>query len=621
MPLQARRPNLPSLTLPGSKSSLLMVQDVLTPHTPQPFTPLPFEQGPMVMTPDTPSFDLNPMEIILGDKQSPGHIIEDNESEWTEEEQGVLQSYLAHPPRALRTAYPPGTLPPPDALDEITNHLINSETRKSPTTTRNQLGLGTTSYNGSENLNGDGVDTSNGKVTLKWKHSWNETRQKLFNLARQESMESIGGHRRKESDSIIPSAKELFDMEQQRQQERNDAVMKPQRPRLAVLGGQKMNRQQHSMDNLYGDEKPQTFQEALRLSSNLQVNSLGNNEELHSGSGLSSPLTFSFNLPATVRKSFPFSAPSTFLPRPASLLQRGRSFTSEDFAREHAKGDDLDDFALDDIDTESRPGSPARIRPENHRSVSSPVSILYSSPPSSISSHSELEHDQEQENFKGYLDVDMGEEEAPITPVNQTFSALSLGINGPLGSQCSTPTVSSTPLAPPPIVQQQRTSSSSTTAPQITLTVMSPERSNSAPSPNPSVLSTSPSEAFSNLSLSLGKPRPFTDTSSPMKSRSVSAEIGNFTGGIKRSFRQPPQLNRSLSDSGLNRSSGNTLCGAGLSMTTLPLESERNRENKRQKSISGMKFGPSGVSLSVVVPKRIGINDELRSPFEMNKGF
>ena len=60
-------------------------------------------------------------------------------------------------------------------------------------------------------------------------------------------MSAIGGHKREKSDSlpIIP-------------------IQAPVRPKLSVLGGAKMNRQQHSMDSLFGEEEPQTFSEALR---------------------------------------------------------------------------------------------------------------------------------------------------------------------------------------------------------------------------------------------------------------------------------------------------------------------------------------------------------------------
>ncbi|WVF66143.1 hypothetical protein IAT40_000883 [Kwoniella sp. CBS 6097] len=625
MPLQTRRPNLPSLTLPGSKSSFLMVEDVHTPHTPTPFTPVPFKQGPMVMTPDTPSFELPPLEIMLSGKKSLEDVRRQDGSgceediEWTEDEEGLLQSYLAHPPRALRNAYPPGTLPPSGALDEITTQLIAHEARKSPP-------ISTTHRSEYLSSSSSGSDFTPIAPITSWRHSWASTRQKLFNLARKESMESTGGHRRKESDSMIPSISQI-----QVQEPAEDAKMKPTRPRLAVLGGQKMNRQQHSMDSLYGDEQPQTFSEALRLSSTLQVNAQGEGSLLTSGSGLSSPLAFSFNFnPLTGKKPFPFCAPSTYLPRP-SLLQRGRSFTSEDFAREQAKakGDYEDeDYRIDDVDDECRPQSPQiRVRPEMHRSVSSPASTLHSSPPSSISSKSEMDNERETER-PTMLEINLNMDDEPITPVNQTFSTLALGpgrgIGGPLGSQCSTPTVSSTPLNPPPIVQPP-----SAKAPAITFTVNSPERereqsvsasaaAGAAATRRPAGPGSSPSEAFASLSLggtnSLPLALPFT-SSSPMTMRSISSGTGlgsGLPGGVKRSLR-PTSLHRSLSES-------NTSARAlgGLAMTSL--SAERDRETKRQRAI-GMKFGPAA-GLSVIVPKRAGgISDELRSPFEIKRAL
>ncbi|WVQ93771.1 hypothetical protein IAU59_000849 [Kwoniella sp. CBS 9459] len=622
MPLQSRRPNLPSLTMPGSKSSFLMVEDVHTPHTPTPFTPVPFKQGPMVMTPDTPSFELSPLEIMLSGKKSLEEIKSQNEesceedADWTEDEEGLLQSYLAHPPRALRTAYPPGTLPPPGALDEITTQLISHETRKSPPLATTHRSEYLPSSSSSE------YDLTPVGLVSTWRHSWASTRQKLFNLARKESMESTGGHRRKESDSMVPSLRQI---QAQAHEIAEDAKMKPTRPRLAVLGGQKMNRQQHSMDSLYGDEQPQTFSEALRLSSTLQVNAQGEGSVLTSGSGLSSPLAFSFNFsPLTAKKPFPFCAPSTYLPRP-SLLQRGRSFTSEDFAREQAKanGDYEDeDYMIDDVDADCRPQSPQiHVRPEMHRSVSSPASTLHSSPPSSISSKSETENDGDVQR-PTMLEINLNLDDEPITPVNQTFSSLGLGpgmgISGPLGSQCSTPTVSSTPLNPPPIVQPP----SASAAPAITLTLNSPERereqaSSAAAVRRPAGPGSSPSEAFASLSLhgssSLPLALPF--TASPLAMRAMSSGSGSSSGlpgGVKRSLRPTP-LHRSLSES-------NTSARAlgGLAMTSL--SAERDRETKRQRAM-GLKFGPAA-GLSVIVPRRAGgASDELRSPFEIKRAL
>ncbi|WWD22461.1 hypothetical protein CI109_106952 [Kwoniella shandongensis] len=584
MPLQARRPNLPSLCLPGKLTSMSLKEDV---HTPMPYTPVPFEQGPLVMTPDTPSFELSPLDIVLsgsGVKRVFGEERSDKASDvdWSEDEDGLLQSYLAHPPRPLRTSYPPGTLPPPGALDEITTQIITVEARKPSIAST------------SDDLDEDDQGIASLRISS-WRHSWNATRQRLFTIARRESMESIGGHRRLPSDSIVPTDLPLPGAAPQ-------AVMKSQRPRLAVLGGSKMNRQQHSMDNLYGEEQPPAFSETLRLSSDLQCNATGDNSVLHSGSGLSSPLTFSFNFNPT-KKPFPFSAPSSHLPRPASLLQRGRSFTSKDFAREHSFSKDVpDDFVLDGegIDSgneSSHTHSPQkyRIKPEMQRSVSSPASTLRSSPTSSTSSRSqESEHEAE-------LEIEV--EAAPITPLNQTFGAalgLGMGMGEFLGSECSTPTVSSTPSVPPAMPS----------APAITLTINSPDlgSSCSTDSTTPRLGSNgSPSNAFAALSLShstsLPSILPFTSTTSSA-TMSTSSSTGSLSSGTgaKRSLRPVP-LCRSVSES---------------SPMTAHLSPTRDRENKRQRALgvtAGPKFRPG---LMVVVPKRLaGSGEELRSPFEI----
>ncbi|WVR03533.1 hypothetical protein IAU60_000525 [Kwoniella sp. DSM 27419] len=612
MPLHTRRPDLPSLLMPSYRSSRKVAEDVHTPLTPSASSVnlIPFQQGAMVMTPDTPSFDLPPFDLSLGGKgpkaiSSGIHPGED--LEWTEDEDGLLQSYLAHPPRALRHSYPPGTLPPPGALDEITTQLITTEMRRSPPAAHARS---STFFLGSSN-DSDSDNTPIGFPSA-WRHSWDATRQRLFTVARKESMESTGGHRRKISDSIIPSLAQL---------PVEDVKMRASRPRLAVLGGQSMNRQQHSMDSLYGDEQPQEISETLRLSSTLQVNAQGANSILTAGSGLSSPLAFSFNLDnqASGRKPFPFSAPTSYLPRP-SLLQRGRSFTSDDFIREHAKSASLtddDDLSICDVDAECRPRSPPRIsvRPDMQRSVSSPASTLNSSPPSSISSRSEMDLECERADSQPtLLDIHMDvEDREPITPVKQTFSHLGLGLGGPLGSQCSTPTVTATPLNPPPIAQPP------SAAPAITLTVNSPER----PGPSRSRGGTSPSEAFAALSLDAGR-MPLAQPVGPSPAGHCDGVHGP-TAGIKRALK-PVSLHRSLSEGNTMPLGGrNVVAGAGArafkGLTMTSLSGERDRETKRQRS-AGMRLGPAAGLTVVVPPRRAGMpSDELRSPFEIKRAL
>ena len=114
-----------------------------------------------------------------------------------------------HPPRSVSTAYPPGTLPPPHALDEITTQL----------------------------------------VAAPWRHSWKATRQRLFDVARKESMSAVGGHKRDKSESMVIAPM---------------MMPPPARPKLSMSGSTTMSRQQHSMDLLFADEEPKGFGETLR---------------------------------------------------------------------------------------------------------------------------------------------------------------------------------------------------------------------------------------------------------------------------------------------------------------------------------------------------------------------
>lgn len=77
----------------ASTWSNLLAQDV---HTPIPYTPIPFEQGQLVMTPDTPAFEMSSLEMSLaGAKRTfdeDGLETMDAAISWTEDEDGILQS-------------------------------------------------------------------------------------------------------------------------------------------------------------------------------------------------------------------------------------------------------------------------------------------------------------------------------------------------------------------------------------------------------------------------------------------------------------------------------------------------------------------------------------------------
>ncbi|ODN76123.1 hypothetical protein, variant [Cryptococcus amylolentus CBS 6039] len=335
MPLKNRRPDFPVLILPSevfdeNDDSMRSVR------TPAPFTPIAFEEGGLPMTPDEGVYDL-PTGNTTGDNERTSEGIFEMGKEWTEDEDGILQGYLAHPPQPLGLKYPPTVLLPSAALDVITSQIVATHSR---------------------------IDSS------PWKHSWNATRQRLFAIARRESLQAVGGHRRLKSDSIIPQLRGV-----------NDGI--------TSWGSLEMNRRQnHSMDSLLGDDAPREISEALRLSDRLQTTATtgGDTTMLTSDGALSSPIIgVCPPLLGAKPSSLSSNDASGLLKRPTSLLQRGRSFTLADVAREQAMASiDFDDDATS---TSSRVSS----RPDLHRSVTSPASVPYSSPPSSVSSKSDCD--------------------------------------------------------------------------------------------------------------------------------------------------------------------------------------------------------------------------------------
>jgi hypothetical protein len=80
--------------------------------------------------------------------------------------------YLARPPRSTSQAYAPGELPPANIIGEIALQILKIE----------------------------------GSKSSGWSRSFEETRRKVFAIARRESMEKVGGHhRRTPSDMSDPS--------------------------------------------------------------------------------------------------------------------------------------------------------------------------------------------------------------------------------------------------------------------------------------------------------------------------------------------------------------------------------------------------------------------------------
>lgn len=84
------------------------------------------------------------------------------DDKWEREELDVLDSILHNPLRPLTTAFPPWTLPPPQALDELTNQILTIAMNASP-------------------------NRKKGTVAKEWPHSWSATRSRLFQIALKES--------------------------------------------------------------------------------------------------------------------------------------------------------------------------------------------------------------------------------------------------------------------------------------------------------------------------------------------------------------------------------------------------------------------------------------------------
>jgi len=70
---------------------------------------------------------------------------------------------LAKPPRSSTQTYAPGELPPPNIIGEIALQILKVE----------------------------------GSKSAGWSRSFEETRRQVFKVAREESMEKVGGHHRR----------------------------------------------------------------------------------------------------------------------------------------------------------------------------------------------------------------------------------------------------------------------------------------------------------------------------------------------------------------------------------------------------------------------------------------
>jgi hypothetical protein len=263
------------------------------------------------------------LESISSTGSKRGREEEEEDASWTEADLTAMQNaslsitelgsiltsqVLAHPFRPLKHPYPPGELPPAEALDDLTHQLVKYAYRPSPVKKHSRA------KTPPPQANEDG-----------WTHTWEATRRKLFRFALAESQVAHGAP-------------------EDRKAPRNERVQRPGLKRM------------DSMDFMDQDEEmteSDKIGRALRLSTSLQNSSkqcpptaLSRCPDSLSSSSSSTDLSQSFELAPSLPSAITIT-PSSPAPRPSlrrrgssrlsqtrsnrpSLLQRGRSFTASD---------------------------------------------------------------------------------------------------------------------------------------------------------------------------------------------------------------------------------------------------------------------------------------------------
>ncbi len=149
--------------------------------------------------------------------------MEEDEEVWTDREDGILESvcltpgywtcltlmltsYLAQflnkPLHPVSTPYPPSTLPPSGALDELTSQILHfHRPEDTPSTSMStSTSLPSLTSSASSGTTAPTISACKSKShsrsrslsTQPWTHTWRSTRQRLFQIARKEA---IGGNR------------------------------------------------------------------------------------------------------------------------------------------------------------------------------------------------------------------------------------------------------------------------------------------------------------------------------------------------------------------------------------------------------------------------------------------
>ena len=374
-----------------------------------------------------------------------------------------------------------------------------------------------------------------------------------------------------------------------------------------------------------------------RLSSTLQdTASTGTTHELESIGSLSSPLDFTFSYHPTAvapdpPKPIHRNIPSTFPPRPVSLLQRGRSFTSQDL-------ENMPLTITESSGSEDETMSPARPRGAK-RTVSSPVSSFTMS---SLSSTSSRAASEEMQDLSGHAAVDavfmryggLSKTRAMDNLASGFGTLQDLEIELEPEPEPMTPLHASFFDTIDPFSQSH--SSDGTATPAITLTADSPTLNADTPRllaagriSLPSRTSTtedveppiSPVQAFAKLSLD---PRPRASAQPTPAAPHAPVAPGRTSSGPPRQL-----IARSLSDGMLNNPSepGHLprVLPQSISLSRLAIKSDKIHFHRSKadghtlpRPMSKRQRGGNAPDLSVFVPRPGAKSwvDQLKSPFQ-----
>ncbi|KAK4689218.1 hypothetical protein P7C73_g875, partial [Tremellales sp. Uapishka_1] len=370
-----RKKNNMRISLPPSLVRLTTHSAVSSPGSNAPHTPLPYdysnsaEVSPSVYRHFGMDFD----EPILAVGSKRGREEEEEVAmEWTEVEEALLLSVLTRPFRPLSTSFPPGTLPPPVALDELTNQVLAHPFRASGSPIRPS----------SSPTSGE---------TEKWPHGWSATRLKLVEIALRESKGGIEAAERARMTRAEKLARPGL--------KRKDSMDFLDEPEAVIERGEdKPGRVIILSTTLQNTSKQDPFTFALN-----RAHPAPGPLDFESPSSLA-PLPVDTPAPATPptvamitltpaspapppppagvpmlrRKSSQRAAPK--MARSRSLLQRGRSFTASDLQEEAARAA-AQSASPPSVEAKPAPSPiPESPVPSPRRPLTEPITIVRSAP-------------------------------------------------------------------------------------------------------------------------------------------------------------------------------------------------------------------------------------------------